>query len=277
MKARLNRLLGILIFLILIVSCEKEVNYNFENTNLALIVVDGIITSEFKRQIIKLTYPVSQLNEKPKAVSGATIIVSSDDSVYFFKEDVVGSGVYMSVNPFAGKVNKVYSLQIFYNGNEYSSKAFLPEGQLFSPLKYAKNTNNDLYHIEWIANSYSNVNFAMWEILIDWSHLPEYQNFNPDSCRKKLYYYTLPSIDVNQIIAPAKEKISFPAGSIITERRYSLTFEHANYLRALLLETTWQGGFFDVERSNVPTNLSKGAIGFFGASYVNELSLIVAQ
>jgi len=265
----------ILFFFVIFISCEKEIQFHFSNNIPNVIVVDGIITSEFKHQIIKLSYPVAQLNQVPKAVSGANVIVSTDDSVYFFTEQPNGSGIYISNNLFAGYENKLYSLQIYYNGKEYNAKSIMPEGKLFLALRYSKNSNNDLYHIDWVANSYSSDYFAMYEILIDWSHLPEYQNYNPDSCRKKIYYYTLPSIDVNQIIAPGKEKISFPAGTIITERRYSLTREHANYFRALLLETTWQGGLFDIERANVPTNLSSGAIGFFGASAINEISLIV--
>lgn len=110
----------------------------------------------------------------------------------------------------------------------------------------------------------------MYEVLLDWSSAPGYENENPDSCKIKLYYYTLPTLDVSEVFAPDFEKVSFPSHTIITERRYSLTDEHAAFLRALLLETTWQGGFFNTANSNIPTNLSEGAKGFFGACGVVE-------
>jgi hypothetical protein len=33
----------------------------------------------------------------------------------------------------------------------------------------------------------------------------------------------------------------------------------------MLSETEWRGGVFDVQRANVSTNLSEGAIGFFAS------------
>jgi hypothetical protein len=256
-------------------SCEKQVNRELNGTLPDVIAVNGIITNEFQHQTIKLTHPVSQLNETPKPVSGATIMVSTEDSVFLFNEQPAGSGIYLSSNAFVGMTNKSYTLQIYYNNKVISAQAAMMEGELFSPLHYSKNSSDDFYHISWVANSYSSGDYAMWEVLMDWSNVPSYQHTNPDSCKATLYYYTLPTLDVNQIIAPGKQTVSFPAGTIITERRYSLTEEHAEYFRALLLETTWQGGMFDVERANVPTNLSSGAIGFFGACSVTTLSLTV--
>ncbi|MCO5267212.1 MAG: hypothetical protein M9948_15220, partial [Lentimicrobium sp.] len=58
--------------------------------------------------------------------------------------------------------------------------------------------------------------------------------------------------------------IRFPSGTTITERKYSLTTEHAAYLRALLSETTWQGGLFNTAPANLPTNLSGNGMGYFG-------------
>jgi len=43
----------------------------------------------------------------------------------------------------------------------------------------------------------------------------------------------------------------------------------------LLLETSWQGGVFPSDPANVNTNLSEGALGFFGICAVNSLSLTV--
>ena len=35
-----------------------------------------------------------------------------------------------------------------------------------------------------------------------------------------------------------------------------------------MIESEWRGGLFDVERGNITTNLSEGAIGYFAASTV---------
>jgi hypothetical protein len=71
------------------------------------------------------------------------------------------------------------------------------------------------------------------------------------------------------------QSVYFPAGTIISERRYSLTPEHAEFVREMLLETNWTGGLFTVAPANVITNMSDGAFGYFGACAVTELSVTV--
>ena len=67
----------------------------------------------------------------------------------------------------------------------------------------------------------------------------------------------------------------FPKGSSIIRKRYSVSEPYETFLRSLLSETEWRGGVFDIERANVNTNLSEGAIGFFAASTVVTDTTIV--
>ena len=80
----------------------------------------------------------------------------------------------------------------------------------------------------------------------------------------------MPTIDVSQVFAPENEKIYFPKGSIIWIRKYALSNEYAEYLRAVLLETKWRGGFLDSQPANVPSNFSNGALGFFSVCAVTN-------
>lgn len=260
-------------FFVLLISCEKRTDWPLKSENKNLIIVDGTITNGKKVHIIKLTFPVTRLNETPQPVTGAAVIISDEDSTYHLTEQPANSGIYK--RKFAGYAGRHYTLLINYNNNVYSAKTTMPAGINFQPLLYAKNKNNKLYHITYVANVYNAQNFAMWEILLDWSNVEGYQDQNPDSCKARLLYYTLPTIDVSQVFAPELEKISFPVGTVVNERRYSLTKEHAEYIRALLSETNWQGGLFDSAHGNLPTNLSKGAAGFFAACGVTALSITV--
>jgi len=263
--------------LLIFVSCEKQTDWKLKGKPGDFIVVDGIITDEQKAQCIKISFPVDQLNKTPEPVTGANVIINNEDSVFQLTEIPTNSGNYYTANSFLGLLNKHYTLQIYYKNKVYTAKATMIPAISFSPLRYSKNSTDEKYHIDWVANAYDADNFAIYEISLDWSALPQYQNINPDSCKAKLYYYTLPTIDVSEVLAPGKQAISFPVGTIITEKRYSITYEYAEFLRALLLEANWQGGLFDSERSNLPTNLSQGAIGFFGACSVTSLSLTVTQ
>jgi hypothetical protein len=268
-------LLKYLLMILLLASCEKQTDWPLQPGEQDFIVVDGIITNELKTQTIIISKPVANLNEHPQPVSGAIILVSSNQSVYSFHEDPSIPGTYLSDNEFSGIRNKTYSLLITSGSNVYSAKAVLaPPAVIRNFLRYQKNGNENKYHITWVADPYNSEKAAMYEILIDWSKVTGYETINPDSCKAKLFYYTLPTLDVSEVFAPGSEKITFPPGAVITERKYSLTDEHAAFLRALLLETTWQGGFFNTAAANVPTNLSDGAEGFFGACGITEMKEI---
>ena len=267
----MNKILTYLLITVLFVSCEEQTDWDLKTANNNFIVVDGIITNELKVQTITLTKPVSTINEKPQPVSGAVVLVSSDLLTHTFAEDSSHPGTYCSVKPFIGLRNKTYSLLITSGTNVYSSKAELPPPvDLFNLPDYQKNESDGKYYITKAPVPYFPILPAMYEIQLDWSSVPGFEARNPDSCKAKLYYYTLPTIDVSEVFAPGIEKVGFPSGTVITGRRYSLTDEHAAFLRALLLETTWFGGYFNTAAANIPTNLSAGAMGFFGACGVAE-------
>jgi hypothetical protein len=261
----MKKLLTYLLMLKLLTSCEEQLTWDLQEGNNDFIVVDGIITNELKVQCITISKPVNGLNDLPQPVTGATVLVSSSQLVYSFHEDATQQGTYLSDKPFTGFKNKFYSLLITTGNKVYSAKAVLAPPAEFVFLHYQKNINENKYHISWVANNYNPNKAAKYEILLDWSGVPGYESINPDSCKAKLFYYTLPTLDVSEVFAPNPDKIAFPSGTIITERKYSLTDEHAAFIRAILLETTWQGGLFNTASANIPTNISEGARGFFGA------------
>ncbi len=272
----MRKLLYLILIAFFLSSCEKKVEWQLQTVNTNLIVVDGIITNEPKTHTIIINYPVTQINEKPEPVTGATVLISDGDSTYTLTEQPVNTGRYNTNNNFSGQINKTYSLLINYNNKVYTAKTYMVRGLEINPGNiYLKNPNNNLYHLCWVAPPFNTPKPAMWEVIIDWSMLPEYNNFNPDSCKSRLLFYTLPTLDVSQIFAPEIEKVFFPKGSVINLRRYSLNKEHAEFIRSLLLETNWQGGVFSSVPANVLTNLSNGAMGYFGACEVVSVSQTV--
>jgi len=262
----MKKLLTYILVLMLLVSCEEQSDWDLQKADNDFIVVDGIITNELKVQTLTIMKPVTTLNGNPEPVSDATVLVSSNLLTHTFHEDSVHRGTYLSDIAFTGIRNQTYTLLITSGNRNYSSKAVLaaPVANI-NMIDYQLNENDNKYHFSKVPFPYNPLVSAMYEVQLDWSTAPGYENENPDLCKAKLFYYVLPTIDVSELFAPELEKITFPPGTVITEYRYSLTAEHAAFLRAVLLETTWQGGYFNTASANIPTNLSTGAIGFFGA------------
>ncbi len=264
-----------IILIILLSACVKEADWDALEDGPKYIVVDGILTNEYKVQYIYLYNNKANLNDVTLPLSGADVIISNEDETYTLIEDPEEAGRYITDTIVVARFSKNYSLLIYYHDRFYSAQAYMIPGETFPELTYTKNDDNDLYHIDYVASSFEAEDPAMWEIQIDWSSVPGYEDKDPETCRKKLLFYTLPTLDVSQVFSPVVEQVNFPAGTIILERRYSLTSEHAAFVRTLLLETSWQGGVFPSDPANVTTNLSEGAIGFFGVCAVNSLSLTV--
>ena len=271
----MRKLAAYIFLMLLLTSCEEQITWDLHSSTKNTIVVDAILTDELKTQTIILSKPVESPNGQSQAVEGATVLVSSDQLVYSFHEDSLRQGTYHSDEPFSGVNDKTYSLLVTTNSKAYSAKAILPEAKDFSFLKYEKNPEDNKYRITDVATVFDPSDPAMYEIQLDWSSAPGYEHTNADSCKATLFYYTLPTLDVSEVFAPTLEKITFPSGTVITERRYSLTNEHAAFLRGVLLETNWQGGFFNTVSANVPTNMSDGAYGYFGACGVKGKTEIV--
>jgi hypothetical protein len=271
------RIIVLLVFvLISAVSCQKQTTWQLKEGNHDFIVIDGMLTDEAKAHIVKISKPVLNINESALPVSNAIVTITDGDSTYILIEQPLSSGVYKTKNNFAAVMGKIYTLNISTEGKIYKATAAMTASSYFKTLRYSKNSNDNLYRITWVANAYSPQKPAMYEILIDWSGVSGYESLDPESCKAKLYYYTLPTLDVTQIFAPELEKVSFPIGTIITETKYSISSEHASFVRALLLETNWKGGLFDSAPSNLPTNISNGAVGFFSVCSVVSISIVVS-
>jgi hypothetical protein len=271
----MRRVLFLAGLIFLLQGCVKETAWTLKNEVPEKIIVDAIITDEVKTHKIKLSYPVSELNQAPASVTGAGVVISNEDSTWQLTEYPPNSGIYITPSSFFARLLKNYTLFISVDGKVYTAKTTMVSGSLFGELQYARNGDNNLYYVDWVANAFNAENAAMWELLLDWSMVPGYEHLDSLDNHARMLFYTLPTLDVSEVFAPQMQSIFFPVGTNITERRYSLTPAHAEFIREMLLETNWTGGLFTVAPANVGTNLSDGAFGYFGACSVTELSVIV--
>lgn len=264
-KLTLN--ISLILFACIILSCEKRTYWETETTDQIYIIVEGIITNENINHGITLTLSTPEANSIPAPASGATVFVSDGQDTVWFSEDII-PGRYVSNTNFIAVVNKIYKLDILYTGSHvYGFSGMLPVTP-DSHLTYAYNEDKELFYINSETAILNIEEAAMFELMIDWSHVPEYSSLPEDSTKAKQYYYSLKTLDVNQIFSPPREIVYFPEGTQIIKKKYSLTPEHEKFIRSVLIETQWSGGFFDVEEGNVFTNLSTGAFGYFGACSV---------
>lgn len=255
--------------LITALSCEEKIDWDFKpNANDAL-VVEAIITNELKTQEVRLSLSQNDLNGIPLPVSGAEVKVSDGQNSLNFFEDIFEAGNYLSLIPFRAQIGKTYTVEIQWNGQSYNAENEMIQVYPFNKPTFSPYGNTDSLTIGNVAPLYSPNEQAMYEINIDWSHLS-----NTEPNHAKLFFYTFSTVDISELFPPEKEIVVFPKGSIVIEKKHSLNDDFAAFYRALALETDWQGGVYDENSSSLPTNVSNGAVGFFGASAVLSDTLI---
>ncbi len=255
--------------LVILFSCEKEIDWDIKSENIDRLVVDGIITNENIQHTIKLSVTYQDLNLQVQAVSGANIVVTADEESFEFIEASEEPGTYYS-SPFQAVVDKQYQLTIEYNGLISEATAEGVSVTSLEEFQISENEENGLFRYIYRESGSS----SMLDLNYNWEMIPDYCA-SYGSCFALETFYTLDNIDVNRIYAPEKQIIWFPAGTTLIRKKYSLSEEHQRFLRSLLMETEWRGGLFDVQHGNIATNLSNGALGFFAVCMVVSDTIVI--
>lgn len=262
----MTRRVHIMIFALLtaFIACEEKSDFELLTNETDLIVVEGIITNEKISHRVKLSRTFTAQNQIPESVTVDTVLITDGEIVYSLSELPLGSGEYYTP-PFRAVFGKAYFLVFFYQGTQYVAVDSPPPGQQLDDISYTEVVDDtSIMRKLNFEDSGTNSNFITYDV--NWDNTADC--FSSSRCSAKLVYYDLKTIDVHEIYQPEKEQLLFPAGSQIVRKKYSVSERYETYLRSLLSETEWRGGIFDIERANVLTNLSEGAIGFFAVSTV---------
>lgn len=248
-----------------VVSCEYSGQWEI-NPSERRFVVDALITSENKPQLVTMFYSSTELNADPEPLSGAQIQLKGPSGIVQFTESNEKPGYYYS--PAILVLTGIeYTLVVEYAGLTDSAKAIM---QAVSPLEpYQIVPGDSLFHGESLFR-YEYIESAqpsMMEITYDWSVDQDFcQHYG--ACLAAESYYTLESIDIGEEFGPPRQVIWFPAGTKIIRKNYSLSDAHQQFVRSLLIETAWRGGLFDTEQGNVPSNFEHGTLGWFALCQV---------
>lgn len=148
MKCQFTKILGTcfwgILFIFIMYRCVEPYEgtvSDFED----VLVVNAIITNEYKRQEVDLTRSYRFEDNGPTAEKNATVILLDGDGGEFEFEETE-PGKYLSVNPFAVEIGRNYSLLITtVNGNSYASNTMqLPVSSTTIDNLYAERiTSND--------------------------------------------------------------------------------------------------------------------------------------
>ena len=254
--------------LIAFASCQEPVDWQLDGRDTSLLVVDGGITNERTNHLVTLSRTNRDSNAPRVPASGANVIITDGQDVFQLTEFPAGSGLYFtdSVQALAGQT---YVLFIQYQGTDYFAADSPVPVEPLDPLTY-RPADSGLFTLNFPRGGGP----SLTRYFMSWQG-SSYCAATSDICFAKILDYNLETIDVNELFKPDKEQVNFPAFTIVVREKHSVSDLYQFYLRSMLSETEWRGGGFDVERGNVTTNLSAGAVGFFHATTIVRDTTIV--
>lgn len=280
----------LLAILALFTSCIQELEWIENDSIEPKLVVEGLITSEQKAHSVKLSRSRGVVvNGKPEAVSGANISISDGDQVFPLNE--TSPGLYQTDSTVIGEVGKAYKLRIELNGEIYTAidtmiEATAPRATTIREAEFAPG----FYWFEYPGNfgaeapaklSLQVITPAGWadnfptnyEITERWQERKE-GHIGVDST-----YYIHPYLEPPALLAYGIIEVGiYPLGTEIHFSHASLSEGYYTFIRALMSETEWKGlGPFGYNPANLPTNVSNGAVGYFGTSHIKEYVQVISE
>jgi len=272
----------------LLQSCIQELDWIEEEAKQELLVIEGLLTSEQKAHYVKLSWSRGVIVEgKPEGVSGAIVSINDGINTYLLSEKE--PGLYLTDSTVAGTLGKVYELRIELEGELYTAIDSMVEATIPDPVSIREaELARGFYWVTYPGNfgvvapaklSMQIKTPAGWaDTFPEEYDITEFWQERKDGYQSNdTTYYLHPSLEPPAILAYGIGEIGiYPLGSIIELSHASLSEGYYNFIRAFMSETEWKGlGPFGYNPANLPTNISNGAIGYFGTSHIKTVQQVI--
>lgn len=261
-----------LLALILITSCEEEIDLNLDSEAYSKLVVEGWITDNSDEQVIKLTMTAPYDSNKPcPPAIGADVTVYDGEVYYEFIE--TEPGLYIASN-FRGRQGVRYFLTIVHESKTYEAvsemrkkfpidsltvevfpfgmPADLPHYQLYVHGQDDPEPNQ-FYVFQYAKNGVWNDTLMSWSFLSDFAVNGKYLEQTPIS-----------------IIETYSDVFEVEVRSLSVEQEYLLFIDQCFY-------SYMPNMFFSPPPATVKGNITNGALGYFAAASVSVSKKITVR
>ncbi|MDR0558994.1 MAG: DUF4249 domain-containing protein [Prevotellaceae bacterium] len=284
--------------ILMILSCTEDFNIKTDNSPPS-VVIYGTLTNETDYQYVQVSMSSPYFDTVPNTgISGATVrVTSSNNEIFMFQEIDTIPGTYRTVNKIAGIQGEEYTLNvdIQLNGNVESYTA---KSTMISPtpidsirLHNMRIVGRNLYALLLYAQDPPEENFYLHRIKLNDSLI--YKKLSRVQIMSDLgingsYINGLQVRGFSHISEKEKEKEN-PDNSNASERIYlspddTITFatgqiekEYYNFISQCKQERNGENPFFGGPPSNIVTNLTNGAFGYFACCAFSEEKKAIAK
>ncbi|MCH2197350.1 MAG: DUF4249 domain-containing protein [Flavobacteriales bacterium] len=270
----------ILFALFALSSCTERIDLDLNDQDGQRIVVDGWFTDEEKQHEIRLTWTTSYFfNEAAPPVEGAVLSITDGETTIDLIEE--SPGIYRTPTV-AGTPGTTYTLQIDHNDQLYEASSYMRpvapidslHVRVLDPEEEFGFPGDEYYSVRiWTQELPGTGDYYMWRTYV-----------NGESVRDTLreltfiddqFYDGVYVEDVEVDYLDIEDEAT--AGDTVYIEQFNIGEDAYNIFIGIMNETEWNGGLFDAPPANVETNLSNGALGYFGAAGVSTKSTVIQE
>lgn len=257
-------------------------------------VIYGTITDQNIRQGIQITSSRGYFDKKENARIADALVVLCEDSAaihrtYILTQDSVGSGVYMTRDEMRGRPGWTYSLQVKMDFNHdgtvetYTAESKMPKKVDLDSLAIEKIKEGDytMYAVNISAVDPKDENYYFGKYSINgklYNAISKYilfddMSLNGQKIRGLTIHYFFDRTDKDQFSDDdAKDMIFMSSGDKITLQVSNINKDYWDFISDCINQENGSNPMFGGPATNISTNISNGARGFFTAYCVSSAS-----
>ncbi len=260
----MKRIIYIAIFSILLISCEEVIELELNSTD-PQIVIEGTITNQPGPYTIKITQTTDYFNpeEYPKVSYAVVNITDSEGNFETLLE--TEPGVYQT-SSFQGIEGRTYELYVNINGEEFTASSYLPPITPIDSLDYEDAPRPDNSSNEYMITCY-------FHDQVDVENYYSIKLYKNSVVSKKYFLIDDLLLDGKNIdYGRIEDEIKLNDEVVIELMNIDANvYDYYNTLSSILSTR----GMSSSTPANPTSNISNGALGFFGAySYTSDTIIV---
>lgn len=262
----------ILIFLsliILLTSCEDVIEIDLDHMKPKL-VIEGVINDFDNQCIIKLSKTTDYFNQETNPKVSDAVITLTDNAGKTVNLNETEPGIYLGESVQA-KPNINYTLNIHSEGNDYVATATIPKKVNIDSLTCKYNSESIFYEVGYVVSCH----FSDPEEFRNWYRLKTYNVNDKTQAKNSKDIYNDDLFNGNRVELPWSYDVYQEFDTVVVEL-YTLDGPTYDYYKTLFPISGGSDMMSPTTPANPNTNISNGALGYFGAYTISRDTIIIS-
>ncbi len=277
-------------------SCTENIEIKTDNSE-PILVIYGCLTNDFTYQTIRVSSSSPYFDPNPNpTISGADVrVTSSEGETILFRESSTEAGVYNSTERVAGQpgVTYVLTVETDFDGDGIretytaTSTMALPVEVDSMKIAYVETSAFNAYELYIYAQDPPTVDYYLANYVVNDTAATDrisLKSVMKDDIINGQYLNGFTIMLFKDTVYEAEEGNDYEDDHVYLTEGNKLTLEFSridkeyyNFIAQCQREMNGENPFFGAPASNIDTNISGGATGFFTSYYIDRTTIIVTK